>query len=80
MRPVINSADDAVEWISECTLATVEHLVSLKRKSKSEVERQVRIAQVGIDHIKSSGRKQKNRIADVIFKHAGDVSVWAKSR
>lgn len=79
MRPQIKTADDAVEWMTECTLATIEHLVALKRQSKSEIQRQINIAQVGVDYIKGVDRPRNHRIRDVLRRHDGDVLSWAKS-
>ena len=79
MLPNFKSADDVVYWMTECTLATVEHLHSLKRKSKSEVQRQISIAQGGINHIKSLDRPLSNRVREVIRWHESDVHKWYES-
>ena len=45
---VFNSALDALCYLTECTLATVEHLQDQKRAPKGETERQRGIAATGV--------------------------------
>ena len=48
----VHTPEDTVRYMTECTLATIDRLVMLKNKSKSELQRQINIAQLGIDMIK----------------------------
>jgi hypothetical protein len=66
----------------ECNLATVEYLAMLKRPSKSELERQINIAQKTLDCIQSCGydaSEHSIRIGDVYQFHNNNVQKWAKA-
>lgn len=47
----IKTAEDALLYLTDCTLATVAHLAMLKRPPAGELRRQISIAQIGCDHI-----------------------------
>ena len=74
------SVDDIVIWMTECTLATVAGILLLKRYSERELQRQINIAQVGVDYVKTLERPQKNRLREVISRYDGSVSAWASNQ
>lgn len=75
------SAEYVVQYLTECTLATVIHLHYLKSKSKHEYIRQISIAQMGIDYLKyMSNVMLEGRVADVINKNNSDVKQWLNSK
>lgn len=73
-----HSADSAVYYLTECTLATIEIMASTKRQSKSEIDRQINIAQIGIDYIVTVDRTLNHRVEEVIRRHNGYVLLWAE--
>lgn len=70
---------EMIERLTECTLATVEYMCFLKNKSKSEYERQQRIAQEGIDFLREKRHICKNRCKDVFDNHKALVSRYVES-
>lgn len=73
---------DALIYMTECTLATVEHMMCIKSKTKSEFQRQKNIAQVGIDSFKiyindSDKAKRCLRFFEII-KNKLTVEEWVK--
>lgn len=75
----ILSGGDLIDYLVDCTLATVDRLASQKRRSKYEYERQISIAQLGIDKGVFTGVPFTGRGADVISM-GGSVAAWAKTR
>lgn len=78
----IETVEETVVWLTECTLATVESLRARKNPPKSELSRQINIAQVGINQIEKMGQtgltnSLKNRVLVVIRDFGGDVCGWA---
>jgi hypothetical protein len=45
------SAEEALLYLTDCTLATVEHMAGLKSKTRHEYMRQIGIAQKAVDWI-----------------------------
>lgn len=48
----VGSREDALIYLTECTLATIQSLAMMSRPPKLELERQISIAQVGINWCK----------------------------
>lgn len=67
---------DALAYMTECTLATVERLGMIRSRKKSEFERQIGIAQKGIDWIKMFGGYSSGRVGSVIASGLS-VHAWA---
>ncbi len=67
-------------YLTEATLATVEYMNSLKRKTQSELKRQIAIAQVGINSLIAAGfngvGSGNERIYAVIKDFDGSVYEW----
>ena len=61
---------DALAYMTECTLATVEDLASRSRPPKAELARQTSIAQTGLDWISSLVREDQSipfdRVSDLV--------------
>jgi hypothetical protein len=69
---------DALLYLTDCTLATVEHMAMMKSRSKSEYKRQISMAQFAVDSILEFYlAPQGTRALDVIEGFAGDVEAWA---
>jgi len=72
----VNSTEKALVYIIDCTLATVEYMAGLKRRPKHEFERQISIAQTGIDWVQAFKIDTSGtRIEEV----DGDVNKWANN-
>lgn len=78
----VRNEKDALVYITECNLATVCHMTYLKSKSKSEFERQITIAQMGIDWIRSfyEDKHLKCRVGEVLIKMDGSVQAWVDAK
>lgn len=75
------NSEYVIQYLTECTLATVIHLHYLKTKSKHEYSRQVAIAQTGIDYLKyMSNVMLEGRVADVINNNNSDVKQWLATK
>jgi len=48
-KHLIRDEKKALEYIVDCTLATVSHMAMLKSRKKGEYERQIQIAQTGVN-------------------------------
>lgn len=76
------NANEALAYLTECTLATVEDLKMKKSASKSETARQIAIAQKGVDWCKFENIDlsfvKAIRVADMINKFKGKVEDWAQ--
>lgn len=75
----ILSGGDLIDYLVDCTLATVCRLASQKRRSKYEYERQISIAQAGIDKGRWFGVPFSGRGREVV-EMGGSVLDWAKDR
>lgn len=77
-RKNVDSVDDALVYITDCNLATVCRMAMRKSRSKSEFERQIAIAQSGVDWIiKFDVPHNGSRVEDVI--KIGTVAEWAET-
>lgn len=73
----VRSSEDALVWMTDCTLATVQDLAFRFRPPKAELRRQISIAQHGVDWIKVMGISPSGRAADVIAS-GGSVEEWVR--
>jgi hypothetical protein len=80
-KELVSNPDQALVYMVECTLATVEYMAGLKSKSKSEYVRQQGIARTGIDWIRryNLGVEPSSRVAKVWYSFNGSVDQWARS-
>ena len=74
----IQTTEDALEFMIECTLATVDDLSMKKKPPVGEYSRQIRIAQRGLDHLPDS-RSCSGRTHNVIHVFGRSVSRYADS-
>lgn len=75
-KELVRTPGEALAYLIDCTLATVSDLASKKSRGKYEFERQIAIAQQGIDWATSMGVDlSTTRGADVL--KAGSVKLWA---
>ena len=78
MKEQIEKPEDAVLYLTECTLATVAHMAMIKSKSKGEFDRQIAIAQTGIDTIKMFDLKaaRGTRVEQIVSQQGMNVAKW----
>lgn len=78
MKNNVRTPEQALAYLTDCTLATVCDLAGKKSAPKWETERQISIAQTAIDWMRAfridSGR---TRSTEVINEFGGSVSAWA---
>lgn len=73
----VRSFEEALAYITDCNLATVCSMAGKKNRPKHEFERQISIAQTGVDWLLEMGADvSTTQAADVIF--AGSVAKWAE--
>jgi hypothetical protein len=78
----VHTAEEAVGYLTECTLATIDDFCMAKNPNKGEFRRQVSIAQKGLEWTKSfctpeQLSKIKGRVSDVIKNHGSSVKDYA---
>ena len=72
----VRTPDQALAYMIDCTLATVYDMAMKKSRGKYEYQRQIGIAQIGIDWAVFMGIDlSETRGAEVI--RAGNVKYWA---
>ncbi len=72
----VRTINDAFAYITDCNLATVCHMATLKSRKKGEFERQISIAQKAIDWACEYGIDMETTRAQGIIEDYGR-SVWA---
>lgn len=77
-----NALREAMVYMTECTLATVEELSCKKSYSKSEspilLRRQINIVQIGLNQVERSKiHVRGGRVIDIFQNHDGDVERWS---
>jgi len=79
LKGYVRNPSDALIYMISCTLATVSDLAMKKNKPKHEYERQISIAQTGLDWLKEFHiQTEDTRIIDILTNHNGSVKEWAK--
>lgn len=76
----IKSRDEALIFVVECGLATIEHLSGLARPPKGELQRQISIAQTGINWIMSMEDRPRCPRVDDVIGVGGSVEAWVNGR
>ncbi|WP_409286912.1 hypothetical protein [Pseudomonas guariconensis] len=76
----VQDVGGALAYLTDCTLATVDQLAMKKSASKSELQRQIGIAQSGIDWMKRFGVDYAKTRARQVDEFGGSVAVWAERR
>jgi hypothetical protein len=74
----VRDTDGALAYLTDCTLATVTHLASMKSASKSELRRQISIAQMAIDWMNRFGVAYGGTRAEDVMAMGGKVETWAE--
>lgn len=71
---------NTLDYLVDCTLATVSDMALKKRRPKWEFERQIAIAQTGLDWMRQFGVNinPHSRAYSVLKEHNGSVASWAK--
>lgn len=79
----LHSPEDALAYMTECTLATVDDLASKSKPKKSELSRQISIAQTGVEWVKTlmepGDQVGCSRLQQIIDSEL-TVSEWVEAR
>lgn len=79
MKPSIREPDiEMVNYLIDCTLATVDSLAMRKNRPAGEFSRQKAIAQTGIDWVRGKDKVCTGRAAEVVLKFNGSVDAYAQ--
>lgn len=74
----INSIEDALAYLVDCTLATVEDFCLKKRVVKSDFERHILIAQTALDSAVRFGSNLSGTRGEEIVSTGLTVEQWAE--
>ncbi len=75
----VRSPEQALSYLTDCTLATVSSMAMKKSRPKGEFKRQISIAQKGIYWMHEMGIDMTTTRADAVMKEAGgSVARWAE--
>lgn len=78
IKESVENPSQALAYLADCTLATIEDLVLQKRRQMTFLRRQIDIAQAGVDWMRQMGVDYSGtRVSDVIAQANGDVAGWA---
>ena len=78
MKCNVRTADDALVYLTDCTLATVCQMAMLKSRKKYEYERQKAIAETAIKWMDELSIDYSSTRAKRV-KECGGVDAWAKT-
>jgi hypothetical protein len=74
----VRTPEQALAYLTDCTLATVCGLAMKKSRSKHEFARQISMAQSAVDWmVEMKVSLAGTRAVDVVSKHGGSVEAWA---
>jgi hypothetical protein len=74
----IRTPEQALAYLTDCTLATVSDLAMKKSRPKLEFERQKAMAQTSLDWMVSMKVETRGTRAEkVLREHGGSVDAWA---
>lgn len=76
----VRTPEQALIYLLDCTLATVEHMASLKSRNKTEFKRQISIAQKGIDWTIAMKIDSLTSRANDVINAGGNVEKWIEPR
>jgi hypothetical protein len=74
----VKTPAQALAYITDCNLATLEHMASCKSRKKGEFYRQIKIAQKACDWMEQLGVDPSGTRAEMIVGKV-PVSVWIKA-
>lgn len=74
----VRSSEDALAYLIDCQLATVQSMAMKKSRQKHDYSRQTSIAQTGVDFLKEFKIPEKNTRADEIISKNITVSEWLR--
>ena len=81
MKNYVKTPEQALSYLTDCTLATVASMAIKKSRSKHEFERQISIAQCAVDWIRDFNIEviPGERIHHVLSTPDQKVETWVKS-
>jgi len=82
MKCRVHTPEQAVIYLTDCTLATVAMMASKKSRGKCEYQRQISIAQTGFDWLLGYpgiiDSSQGSRVLEIRDNYRGSVAEWAR--
>ena len=73
----VRNPADALAYITDCNLATVESMAKKSKRRKFEFNRQISIAQTAVDWMQQMGVDMSSTRAEEVIK-SGSVQKWAE--
>lgn len=77
-RHNVRTAQDALYYLTECTLATVSNLAEKKTPPKAELSRQMEMAQLGVNWIREFGISICGCRVQEVMDCGGSVQTWTE--
>lgn len=77
-RHNVRTAQDALYYLTECTLATVSNLAEKKTPPKAELSRQIEMAQLGVNWIREFGISICGCRVQEVMECGGSVQAWTE--
>lgn len=74
----VSNPAQALAYITDCNMATVEEMATKKSRNKREYKRQINIAQIAIDWMIEMKVDMSGTRAEKICEENGKVSDWVK--
>lgn len=75
----VRSPEDALAYLTDCTLATVASMAMKKSRPKGEFQRQISISQTACDWLKAMEVDVAGTRAEEVFvDYKGNVQKWAQ--
>jgi len=80
MKNLVRTPEQALLYLTDCSLATVSDMASKKSRSKNELNRQIQIAQTAVDWIRDFNIEVKNgsRVYDILELPDKKVETWSQ--
>lgn len=80
LKHQVKTAEDALAYLLDCNLATVEGMAGKKSRPSGEYKRQISIAQQHLDWAIVFDADISRTRAVEVKNHRGNVAAWAKSQ
>ena len=77
-RDRVHTPEQALAYLADCTLATVEMMAMKKSRQKGEFGRQISIAQRAVSWMVEMGVSAEGTRAQEVIDQGGSVDEWVK--
>jgi len=77
----VHTDTECIEYLTDCTLATVGKLILSTKPPIGELKRQINIAQFGINFLEKTNKTSNihGRVFEICSQHHNSVTKWASS-